>query len=235
MQLKASVVYALRAVIYLAMEEGTVSSKKISEGIAVPRDYLIQLFQLLRKANIAEAKAGKTGGYLLAKDPSQITFLEIINAIGNGAKTKSMTPEGSEDEVVDTASSDDPPIIEGIHKTLELAFESYDAYLDSITIDMLVRCAKDQENIDRYLADRLAQESRRLEERAESDHLFRGVLSGLGKSIPLPDSTMRIPFTPHPFPATAAANIPFVAAVPDISHIESKSPAACIEWKLFIP
>ena len=123
MQLKASVVYALRAVIYLAMEGGTVSSKKISEGIAVPRDYLIQLFQLLRKANIAEAKAGKTGGYLLAKDPSQITFLEIINAIGNGAKTKSMTPEGSEDEVVDTASSDDPPIVEGIHKTLELAFE----------------------------------------------------------------------------------------------------------------
>ncbi len=54
MQLKASVVYALRAVIYLAMEGGTVSSKKISEGIAVPRDYLIQLFQLLRKANIAE-------------------------------------------------------------------------------------------------------------------------------------------------------------------------------------
>ena len=231
MQLKASVDYALRAVIYLAMEGGTVSSKKISEGIAVPRDYLIQLFQLLRKANIAEAKAGKTGGYLLAKDPSQITFLEIINAIGDGAKTKSMTPEGSEDEVVDTASSDDPPIVEGIHK----AFESYDAYLDSITIDMLVRCAKDQENIDRYLADRLAQESRRLEERAESDHLFRDVLSGLGKSIPLPDSTMRIPFAPHPFPAIAAANIPFVAAVPDISHIESKSPAACIEWKLFIP
>ena len=235
MQLKASVDYALRAVIYLAMEGGTVSSKKISEGIAVPRDYLIQLFQLLRKAHIAEAKAGKMGGYLLAKDPSQITFLEIINAIGDGSKTKGMTPEGPEDEVIDTSSPDDPPIVEGIHKTLELAFESYDAYLDSITIDMLVRCAKDQETIERYLAGRLAQESRRLEEKANAEDLFRGVLSGIGKSIPLPDSTMRIPFAPRPYPATAAANIPFVAVVPDISHIESKSPAACIEWKLFIP
>ncbi len=231
MQLKASVDYALRAVIYLAMEGGTVSSKKISEEIAVPRDYLIQLFQLLRNARIVDAKAGKTGGYLLAKDASRITFLEIINAIGDGAKTKSMAPA---DDVVDTSNSDDPPIVEGIHKTLELAFESYDAYLDSITIDMLVKCAKDQENIDRYLADRLAQESRRLEEKASADDLFHDVLSEIGRSIPLPDSTMKIPFAPHPFPAIAAANIPFVAAVPDISHIESISPAASIEWKLFI-
>ncbi len=232
MQLKASIDYALRAVIYLAIDEGTVSSKKISEEIAVPRDYLIQLFQLLRKAHIVEARAGKMGGYLLAQDSSKITFLDIIHAIGDGSRSKEADPA---EEVVDIHGSNEPPIVENIHKTLELAFESYDAYLDSITVDMLVKCAKDQENIDRYLAERLDQESKRLEEKANAEELVEDVFAGAAKGIPFPDSTMRIPFAPHPIPAIAAANIPFVAVVPDISHIESTSPAAAIEWKVILP
>ena len=86
MQLKASTDYGLRAVLYLAAQGGTCSSKEIAQGMSIPRDYLIQLAQLLRNAGIVEARPGKNGGYRLAKDPSQITLLEVIEALDEDAK-----------------------------------------------------------------------------------------------------------------------------------------------------
>ncbi len=139
MQLKASTDYALRAVIYLAMDGGVVSSKKISEDIMVPRDYLIQLSQLLRNANIIEARAGKNGGYVLARDPSEISFLDVVSAIDDGAR--SSKDEGSSDHELSHAS-----IAKGLRIALELVSHSFDAYLDSITIAALAECAQDTEH-----------------------------------------------------------------------------------------
>ena len=42
MQLKASTDYGLRAVLYLAAQEQTCSSKDIAQDMSIPRDYLIQ-------------------------------------------------------------------------------------------------------------------------------------------------------------------------------------------------
>ena len=48
--------------------------------MSIPRDYLIQLAQLLRNAGLIEARPGKHGGYRLAKDPADISVLQIISA-----------------------------------------------------------------------------------------------------------------------------------------------------------
>ncbi len=69
MQFKASTDYGLRAVLYLAAQGHTCSSKDIAQDMSIPRDYLIQLAQLLRNAGIIEARPGKHGGYRLANDP----------------------------------------------------------------------------------------------------------------------------------------------------------------------
>ena len=63
MQFKASTDYGLRAVLYLAAQGHTCSSKDIAQDLSIPRDYLIQLAQLLRNAGIIEARPGKHGGY----------------------------------------------------------------------------------------------------------------------------------------------------------------------------
>ena len=55
MQFKASTDYGLRAVLYLAAQGHTCSSKDIAQDMSIPRDYLIQLAQLLRNAGIIEA------------------------------------------------------------------------------------------------------------------------------------------------------------------------------------
>lgn len=83
MHFKASVEYGMRAVLYLAEKGSICSSREVADEMTIPRDYLIQLAQLLRNAGIVHARPGKNGGYSLAKDASEISMLDIFNALQN--------------------------------------------------------------------------------------------------------------------------------------------------------
>lgn len=83
MHFKASVEYGMRAVLYLAEKGSVCSSREVADEMSIPRDYLIQLAQLLRNAGIVHARPGKNGGYSLAKDASEISMLDIFNALQN--------------------------------------------------------------------------------------------------------------------------------------------------------
>ena len=83
MHFKASVEYGMRAVLYLAEKGSICSSREVADEMSIPRDYLIQLAQLLRNAGIIHARPGKHGGYSLAKDASEISMLDIFNALQN--------------------------------------------------------------------------------------------------------------------------------------------------------
>src|SRR3712207_3137094 len=47
----------------------------------IPVQFLEQLFAVLRRAGILRSQRGVKGGYLFAKDPSQITVLEIVELL----------------------------------------------------------------------------------------------------------------------------------------------------------
>ena len=83
MHFKASVEYGMRAVLYLAEKGSICSSREVADEMSIPRDYLIQLAQLLRNAGIVHARPGKNGGYSLAKVASEISMLDIFNALQN--------------------------------------------------------------------------------------------------------------------------------------------------------
>lgn len=83
MHFKASVEYGMRAALYLAEKGSICSSREVADEMSIPRDYLIQLAQLLRNAGIIHARPGKNGGYSLAKDASEISMLDIFNALQN--------------------------------------------------------------------------------------------------------------------------------------------------------
>lgn len=82
MKLKSCQIYALRAVLYLAARGGTCPSVEIARAMSVPRDYLTQLAQPLRDAGIVESRMGKDGGYRLARDPSDVSAWDVIDAVG---------------------------------------------------------------------------------------------------------------------------------------------------------
>ena len=157
MQFKASTDYGMRAILYLSAQGTTCSSKDIAQDMSIPRDYLIQLAQLLRNAGLIEARPGKHGGYRLAKEPSDITVLQIMKALEEDAKASTRAKR---------SSRKDGAMVQGVKQTYQLIEESFDAYLDSLTIEMLLESVKNGDNRRLFLAERLEDEGKRLAENA---------------------------------------------------------------------
>lgn len=125
---KASVEYGMRAVLYLAEKGSTCSSREVAEEMAIPRDYLIQLAQLLRNAGIIHARPGKNGGYSLAKDASEISMLDVLNALQNDR------PRSERKDDLQQASD----LLQDIIAACSKAEHEITEYVSSITVQMLI-------------------------------------------------------------------------------------------------
>ncbi|MEG0295774.1 MAG: Rrf2 family transcriptional regulator [Clostridium sp.] len=75
--------YGLRALIDLKMncDRENVTIKVISERQEISERYLEQIFSSLRKAGIIIGRKGAQGGYVLNKEASKLTILEILHAL----------------------------------------------------------------------------------------------------------------------------------------------------------
>lgn len=77
-----TVEYALRAVVHLAMKSPEpLTTAMIAEATKVPIAYLAKVLQGLRRGDIVQLQRGIGGGVSLARDPSQLTILDIVNAV----------------------------------------------------------------------------------------------------------------------------------------------------------
>jgi Rrf2 family cysteine metabolism transcriptional repressor len=83
MRLTAKSEYGVLAAIDLACNygQGPVSAREIAERRAIPPRFLEQLFVALRRAGIVSAVRGAKGGFVLTRDPSQITVLDVVEAL----------------------------------------------------------------------------------------------------------------------------------------------------------
>lgn len=61
--------------------DGPTTLKAICAARDLPKQYLVKLFSSLAKADIVTAIRGKRGGYVLSREPKQITVLEVIEAV----------------------------------------------------------------------------------------------------------------------------------------------------------
>ena len=75
--------YGLRAVVELATRygEGPVSLAAVATEQGISEAYLEQLMRSLKKAGIVKTARGKSGGYLLTREPVQISVLEVLRAL----------------------------------------------------------------------------------------------------------------------------------------------------------
>jgi Rrf2 family transcriptional regulator, nitric oxide-sensitive transcriptional repressor len=77
-----TVEYALRAVVHLADQAPAArTTDQIAEATKVPKAYLSKVLQNLNRAGIVHTQRGLGGGITLAKLPSALTILEVVNAV----------------------------------------------------------------------------------------------------------------------------------------------------------
>lgn len=72
--------YALRSLMYLCWHRGrTVTAEEISSYYGISHDHIVKVIQELSRHGYVQARRGRGGGSMLARDPRFITVSEVIN------------------------------------------------------------------------------------------------------------------------------------------------------------
>ena len=83
MKLSNRAIYGIRALFDLAYHggQGPVQIREIAEREDIPLRFLEQIFQDLRRAELVESKRGPKGGFLLSREPKDITLAQALEAL----------------------------------------------------------------------------------------------------------------------------------------------------------
>ena len=85
MQLSTAAEFAVRGALVLAGRygQGPVPLAEICRlrDLEGSKDYMIKIFGLLTRAGLVRAIRGKGGGYVLGRDPADITLLHVVEAV----------------------------------------------------------------------------------------------------------------------------------------------------------
>lgn len=74
--------YALRAVVWMAQNpDGTHKVKDIAQGTRAAPGYLVKVLQQLSRAGIVAGQRGSHGGFTLLSNPSDLSALDVVNAV----------------------------------------------------------------------------------------------------------------------------------------------------------
>ena len=75
--------YGIQAVLYMAAQNNgiIIPSDEISKKLKIPKEFISKILQSLTESGVVESKKGKAGGFKLAKNPSKIKLIDIVEAI----------------------------------------------------------------------------------------------------------------------------------------------------------
>lgn len=74
--------YAIRALVHLAANRAAVASAwEIADSQEVPVEFLQKILQKFVKRGIVDSRRGAQGGFFLAREPCEVTLLEIVETM----------------------------------------------------------------------------------------------------------------------------------------------------------
>jgi Rrf2 family protein len=82
-QISRKIEYGTRAMLFLAsLPDGmTTSFREIARRMDIPEEFLAKILKTLVKAELVKSVRGARGGYSLAQHASDISFLQVIEAV----------------------------------------------------------------------------------------------------------------------------------------------------------
>lgn len=83
LQVSRKVDYALRAMVYLASLPPGVREpfRTVAANNLIPRDFLAKILKALSDQGLVTSVRGPGGGVCIAKDPAEVSFLDVIEAV----------------------------------------------------------------------------------------------------------------------------------------------------------
>jgi len=83
MKVSLRATYGIMAAVDLAMQTGTapVQAKSIARRQAIPSRFLEQVLHAMKKAGLVASQRGAQGGYVLSRKPSEVSVVEILEAL----------------------------------------------------------------------------------------------------------------------------------------------------------
>ncbi len=138
MRLSTKAQYAVRALVDLSLhsEGRPVALREISRREEIPLNYLEQLFHRLKKGHIIESVRGPGGGYLLARNSSEIRISDIVATV-----EEPLNPVSCLDESEDPCSRGNRCVTRNVWKGLG---ERIRGFLDSINLEELTIEAREK-------------------------------------------------------------------------------------------
>ena len=128
--------YGLMAMSQLALEHGngSITLKYIAEKQNLSESYLEQLFSTLRKDGLLNSVRGAQGGYMLSRDPSDITVGNILRALEG-----ELGPAECAHDTVNECTREDGCATKLVLVKIK---DSIDEVIDSITLEDMVNDVK---------------------------------------------------------------------------------------------
>lgn len=138
MRISAKGRYALASIIEIARRAGEkelISVANISGTLGISKIYLEQVLSLLKKGGIISSLKGSKGGYQLAREPGNITVMDILLIVEN------TLVEPSDNTVEEQSPAIEMALREKVFDNLD---EAIKACLEGITIQELLDYAEHQ-------------------------------------------------------------------------------------------
>ena len=137
MQLASTTDYAIRIVCYLAAQRQMISTSELSQELSVPSSYIPKITKKLKQAGIIKACEGTNGGYMLTKQPENISLMEIISCV---EETMAINRCLEEDRFCSRNLEDTCKI----HKILLSLQNTYNNKLESVKVSDVIRPGEDE-------------------------------------------------------------------------------------------
>jgi len=130
-----TVEYSLRALVTLAFHHGQpVTVQHVSKKAKIPAPYLSKLMQTLVRAGLVRSRRGVGGGFVLSKEPAEITIWDIVQAVDPVKRIESCPLE------IESHSGTLCPL----HRRLDDALASTEQAFRTTTLDELLGDSPDK-------------------------------------------------------------------------------------------